>query len=93
MDQGDGEQVLSYPFPGPAARQECPVARAARPSETDSAVSREGGTVSDYLTVYLTVLEVLPRRLPSLDLAVAPDDLRRREGLVAAGLERVPVRW
>lgn len=39
------------------------------------------------------VLEVLLRRLPSLDLAVPADDLRRVEGLVVGGLDRVPVRW
>ncbi|WP_437933739.1 cytochrome P450 [Sorangium sp. So ce341] len=40
-----------------------------------------------------TVLSVLLRRLPSLDLAVAPQDLPRREGLLVGGIERLPVRW
>ncbi|WP_437566171.1 cytochrome P450 [Sorangium sp. So ce542] len=40
-----------------------------------------------------TVLSVLLRRLPSLDLAVAPGDLPRREGLLVGGIERLPVRW
>ncbi|XXX72503.1 cytochrome P450 [Sorangium sp. So ce134] len=40
-----------------------------------------------------TVLSVLLRRLPSLDLAVAPEDLPRREGLLVGGIERVLVRW
>ncbi|GHK01352.1 cytochrome P450 [Streptomyces sp. NPDC003753] len=40
-----------------------------------------------------TVLDVLLRRLPSLDLAVAAEDLRRLEGLVVGGLSEVPVRW
>ncbi|PNE40278.1 cytochrome P450 [Streptomyces noursei] len=39
------------------------------------------------------VLDVLLRRLPSLELAVAPDALRRIEGLVVGGLREVPVRW
>jgi cytochrome P450 len=39
------------------------------------------------------VLDVLLRKLPSLDLAVAVDDLRRVEGLVVGGLEELPVRW
>ena len=40
-----------------------------------------------------TVLEVLLRRLPSLDLAVEPADLPRVEGLVVGGLRELPVRW
>ncbi|WP_437331797.1 cytochrome P450 [Sorangium sp. So ce394] len=40
-----------------------------------------------------TVLGVLLRRLPSLDLAVAPQDLPRREGLLVGGIERLLVRW
>lgn len=40
-----------------------------------------------------TVLEVLLRRLPSLRLAVAPDQLRRVEGLIVGRLQEVPVRW
>jgi cytochrome P450 len=39
------------------------------------------------------VLEVLLRKLPSLDLAVAVEDLRRVEGLVVGGLVELPVRW
>lgn len=39
------------------------------------------------------VLDVLPRRLPTLDLAVEPEQLRRVEGLVVGGLREVPVRW
>lgn len=39
------------------------------------------------------VLDVLLRRLPSLDLAVAPEELERRDGLVVGGLRRLPVRW
>ncbi|HEX3588767.1 MAG TPA: cytochrome P450 [Pseudonocardiaceae bacterium] len=39
------------------------------------------------------VLDVLLRRLPSLDLAVEAHDLRRVEGLVVGGLATVPVRW
>lgn len=39
------------------------------------------------------VLDVLLRRLPSLELAVAAEDLRRVEGLVVGGLRTVPVRW
>ncbi|GAB2812807.1 cytochrome P450 [Lentzea nigeriaca] len=39
------------------------------------------------------VLEVLLRRLPSLDLAVEVEDLRRVEGLVVGGLVELPVRW
>nr|WP_231618648.1 cytochrome P450 [Nonomuraea sp. SBT364] len=40
-----------------------------------------------------TVLKVLLERLPTLELAVPAAELRRREGLVVGGLERVPVRW
>jgi len=40
-----------------------------------------------------TVLSVLLRRLPTLDLAVAPEDLPRREGLLVGGIEKVLVRW
>ncbi|ASR39276.1 cytochrome [Prauserella marina] len=39
------------------------------------------------------VLAVLLRKLPSLELAVPSDDLRRVEGLVVGGLREVPVRW
>ncbi|MET0135778.1 MAG: cytochrome P450 [Kibdelosporangium sp.] len=38
-------------------------------------------------------LEVLLRRLPSLELAVAVEDLRQRQGLIVGGLDDVPVRW
>lgn len=40
-----------------------------------------------------TVLDVLLRRLPTLDLAVGADELRRVEGLVVGRLREVPVRW
>lgn len=40
-----------------------------------------------------TVLDVLLRRLPSLELAVAAEELRRLEGLAVGGLREVPVRW
>jgi cytochrome P450 len=39
------------------------------------------------------VLEVLLRRLPSLELAVPVEELRRVEGLAVGGLREVPVRW
>lgn len=39
------------------------------------------------------VLEVLLRRLPTLELAVDVDDLRRVEGLAVGGLRELPVRW
>ncbi len=39
------------------------------------------------------VLDVLLRKLPSLDLAVPADDLRRVEGLIVGGLTELPVRW
>ena len=39
------------------------------------------------------VLEVLLRRLPSLDLDVPAEELERRDGLVVGGLRRLPVRW
>ncbi|MFJ5105047.1 cytochrome P450 [Streptomyces sp. NPDC088554] len=39
------------------------------------------------------VLDVLLRKLPSLDLAVPAGDLRRVEGLVVGGLTELPVRW
>lgn len=40
-----------------------------------------------------TVLATLVTRLPTLELAVAPERLRRREGLIVGGIERVLVRW
>ncbi|MDP9849581.1 cytochrome P450 [Streptosporangium lutulentum] len=40
-----------------------------------------------------TVLKVLLERLPTLELAVPAEELKRREGLVVGGLEEVPVRW
>ena len=40
-----------------------------------------------------TVLTTLVSRLPTLELAVPPADLRRREGLIVGGIEAVPVRW
>lgn len=40
-----------------------------------------------------TTLNVLLRRLPTLELAVPTEQLARREGLLIGGLERVPVRW
>ncbi|MDT7800595.1 MAG: hypothetical protein QOI78_4028 [Actinomycetota bacterium] len=39
------------------------------------------------------VLEVLVRKLPSLTLAVEPEELRRVEGLAVGGLRELPVRW
>jgi cytochrome P450 len=39
------------------------------------------------------VLEVLLRRLPSLELAVPAGELRRVEGLAVGGLRELPVRW
>ncbi|GAA3135070.1 cytochrome P450 [Planomonospora alba] len=39
------------------------------------------------------VLEVLLRRLPSLELAVPVEELERVEGLAVGGLRAVPVRW
>jgi cytochrome P450 len=39
------------------------------------------------------VLEVLLRKLPSLELAVPVEELRRVEGLVVGGLSELPVRW
>jgi cytochrome P450 len=40
-----------------------------------------------------TVLEVLLRELPSLELAVPVAELRRVEGLAVGGLRELPVRW
>ncbi|MEU0796274.1 cytochrome P450 [Amycolatopsis sp. NPDC005961] len=39
------------------------------------------------------VLEVLLRKLPTLELAVPADELRRVEGLAVGGLRELPVRW
>ena len=39
------------------------------------------------------VLDVLLRRLPTLELAVPADELRRVDGLVVGGLQGLPVRW
>lgn len=38
-------------------------------------------------------LEALLHRLPNLDLAVSPEALVRREGLIVGGLATLPVRW
>lgn len=38
-------------------------------------------------------LEVLLRRLPTLDLAVGVDELQRVDGLAVGGLSELPVRW
>ncbi|MGH8967820.1 MAG: cytochrome P450, partial [Actinomycetes bacterium] len=38
-------------------------------------------------------LEVLLRKLPTLELAVPPEELQRVEGLAVGGLREVPVRW
>ena len=40
-----------------------------------------------------TVLDVLLRRLPTLELVEDPADLRARQGLIVGGIDRVPVRW
>jgi len=40
-----------------------------------------------------TVLRVLLRRLPTLALAVPPEQLKQREGMLVGGFESVPVRW
>ncbi|WP_406315346.1 cytochrome P450 [Streptosporangium sp. NBC_01639] len=40
-----------------------------------------------------TVLKVLLDRLPTLELAVPSDALKRREGLIVGGLQQVPVKW
>lgn len=40
-----------------------------------------------------TVLSVLLRRLPTLELVDSAEALPRREGLIIGGLERVMVRW
>ncbi|MET7690324.1 cytochrome P450 [Streptomyces sp. NPDC005483] len=40
-----------------------------------------------------TVLTVLLRRLPTLALAVAPQELRRVDGLITTPLRELPVRW
>ncbi|WP_348652756.1 cytochrome P450 [Polyangium sp. 6x1] len=40
-----------------------------------------------------TTLQVLVKRLPTLDLAVKPEELPRREGLLVGGIEKVLVRW
>lgn len=40
-----------------------------------------------------TVLSVLLRRLPTLELDIPAAELPRREGLIIGGLEEVPVRW
>ncbi|GEC08246.1 cytochrome P450 [Streptomyces spinoverrucosus] len=44
-------------------------------------------------TELTTVLDVLLRRLPTLELAVPAADLRRLQGLAVGGLSEVPVRW
>jgi cytochrome P450 len=38
-------------------------------------------------------LEVLLRKLPTLELAVSAEELQRVEGLAVGGLREVPVRW
>ncbi|MEV0648455.1 cytochrome P450 [Phytomonospora sp. NPDC050363] len=39
------------------------------------------------------VLDVVLRRLPTLDLAVPVEKLPRREGMLVGGLEALPVKW
>jgi cytochrome P450 len=39
------------------------------------------------------VLDVLLRKLPTLDLAIPTEDLRQVEGLIVGGLDELPVRW
>lgn len=39
------------------------------------------------------VLEVLLHTLPTLELAVPAEELRKVEGLLVGGLREVPVRW
>lgn len=39
------------------------------------------------------VLETLLRKVPTLELAVPPEDLHRIEGMLVGGLTEVPVRW
>jgi cytochrome P450 len=43
--------------------------------------------------VLQVVLSTLARRLPSLRLAVKPDELELRLGLIVVGLKEVPVEW
>ncbi|MET9792583.1 hypothetical protein [Streptomyces canus] len=45
------------------------------------------------LAVLRTVLDVLLRRLPALELAAPPAGLGRLEGLAVGGRSEVPVRW
>ncbi len=40
-----------------------------------------------------TVLSVLLRRVPTLDLDIEPGRLKAREGLLIGGLKELPVRW
>ncbi|WP_427924604.1 cytochrome P450 [Streptomyces sp. cg40] len=40
-----------------------------------------------------TVLTTLLRRLPTLELAVPAEQLKRRSGILVGGLEELPVRW
>jgi cytochrome P450 len=44
-------------------------------------------------TELLAVLDVLLRRLPTLDLAVEASELRRVEGLLTTPLVELPVTW
>lgn len=56
------------------------------PFEADAALEppAEGAEVA---------LDVLLRKLPSLELAVPAEELRRVEGLAVGGLRELPVRW
>jgi cytochrome P450 len=40
-----------------------------------------------------TVLTTLLTRLPTLELAVPAQQLKRRSGILVGGLEELPVRW
>lgn len=40
-----------------------------------------------------SVLTVLTDRVPTLELAVPPSELRRKEGLIVGGLQELPVTW
>ncbi|MFJ6084860.1 hypothetical protein ACIQI8_25985 [Streptomyces sp. NPDC092369] len=75
-----------------------PAAARVADDETDGvsafgAGSRSGLGQSLARTEPRTAVDVLLRRLPSLELAAPAADPRRLEGLAVGGLSEVPVRW
>ncbi|MBE9373605.1 hypothetical protein IQ251_03990 [Saccharopolyspora sp. HNM0983] len=77
MSSSPAERALTYPLTGDAALDP---PQECPPTSRPRSVSR-------------SVLDVLLRRLPALDLAVPVAQLRPLTGRFASGLRELPVRW